>query len=236
MTVMVKESICKPECEVCAGSGYVSLGQVDTSHPDFGKVELCPKVDRWSLPSAVRYGLTKYEIEKMDWTGLKDLESLKPLISVILEFINEGKGWLYIWGAYGLGKSYMLKTAVAIVLRRNQEASYVRMSAIMDRLRDGFDNPDLADTRMDWWAEVPFLAIDEFDRLRVTEYAEEQRFLLMDQRYESAVRGDTATIIASNKAPEDLPGADNGYLVDRIMDGRFKVAEIYGESQRRLMK
>lgn len=236
MTTATQESICNPECEVCAGSGYVSLGQVDTTHPDFGKVELCPEVDRWSLPSAARYGLTKDEIEKMDWTGLENPEPLKSVINAVLAFINEGTGWFYIWGAYGLGKSYVLKTAVAIVLRRNQEASYVRMSAIMDRLRDGFDNPDVADTSMDWWAEVPFLAIDEFDRLRVTEYAEEQRFLLMDQRYESAVRNETATIIASNKPPEDLPGGDNGYLVDRIRDGRFQVWEVGGESQRRLME
>ena len=233
---MAQESICVPECEVCAGAGYVSLGEVDPSQPDFGKVELCPEVDRWSLPSASRYGLTKDEIENMDWTGLENPEPLKPLIKTILEFINEGKGWLYIWGAYGLGKSYMLKTAVAIMLRREQEASYVRMSSIMDRLRDGFDNPDVVDTSMDWWAEVPFLAIDEFDRLRVTEYAEEQRFLLMDQRYESAVRGETATIIASNKAPEYLPGEENGYLIDRIRDGRFQVLQIGGKSQRRLME
>lgn len=230
------EDLCVSECETCGGSGYITLDEPDIRNPQFGRLEFCPSVDKWSLPGATRYGLEKTEIESMEWDGLVDLESVEVLVRAIERLIERGHGWLYVWGPYGLGKTYALKTAVALLLRSGKEASYVRMAQIMDRLRAGFDNPEAVDSSMDWWTGVPFLAIDEFDRMRSTEYASEQQFVLMDQRYESAIREQTATIIASNHRPEDLSTPGSGYLVDRIRDRRFEVLEMTGDSMRRVVR
>lgn len=230
------EDLCVPECEICGGSGYIALDEPDIHKPQFGRLEFCPNVDKWGLPGAIRYGLEKSEIESMDWDGLMDPEAAEGLIKAVERLIERGHGWLYVWGPYGLGKTYALKTAVAILLRSGKEASYVRMAQIMDRLRSGFENPEVADSNMNWWTGVPFLAIDEFDRMRSTEYASEQQFVLMDQRYESAVREQTATIIASNHKPEDLETPGSGYLVDRIRDRRFEVLEMIGDSMRQVIR
>jgi DNA replication protein DnaC len=106
-----------------------------------------------------------------------------------------------------------------------QPASYTRMAEIIDHLRGSFDakNPSEESTaRLDMWSELPFLAIDEFDRVRSTEYATERRFVLMDRRYEQACRQRSITLMASNCTPDDL----EGYLADRIYDGRFKVVHL----------
>lgn len=86
-----------------------------------------------------------------------------------------------------------------------------------------------SEARLAWWSNLPLLAIDEFDRVNNTAWASERQFLLMDQRYEQAIRGKSITILASNTDPAKLAG----YLYDRISDRRFEIIRVHGESYRR---
>ena len=115
-------------------------------------------------------------------------------------------------------------------MRLGLGSAYVRMAEILDHLREAFaDGVRETDVeRLRWWSELDFLAIDEFDKVRATGYGDERRFVLMDKRYEQAVREKSITIIASNDRPEDLPG----YLFDRVRDGRFHVVKLSGPSMR----
>jgi DNA replication protein DnaC len=123
-----------------------------------------------------------------------------------------------------------LKIAVAESIRAGNDAAYVRMSEILNHLRATFHDSiqESESSRLSWWSSLPVLAIDEFDRVRSTDYGEERRFVLMDRRYEQAIRCEGVTLIASNSDPKRLPG----YLYDRVRDGRLSVIKIEGGSLR----
>lgn len=227
------QQLCKPDCEKCGGVGYLRY-DVPWTHPLFGKLDLCPNVDRWDLPYARRFGITKDEYKRMDWGSLIDVGDTKAAARAIQRVLHKKHGWVYIWGSNGLAKTLMLKIAVARWLREEHEGAYARMAEILDHLRAAYNDDGGApasEERLDWWATVPLLCIDEFDRLRQTEFADERRFLLMDKRYESALNRESVTILASEVAPSQLPG----YLADRVYDGRFEVIGMTGDSLRPAM-
>lgn len=227
--------LCEPECE-CRGIGYFALNK-PVGHPRYGKVEMCPNVDRTAFPGFERHGLTPDEFQNMDYSSIANRKFVEPAI-VAIESAIKGSGWVYVWGTFGVAKTFLLKAAIARQLRTGSHAAYVRMAQIMDNLRGGFnsDNGHESEERLGWWSNMHILAIDEIDRIRTTDYALERQFILMDRRYESAIRGDTVTILASNRPPEELAkNGDDGYLVDRIYDGRFEIVEIQGSGRRRAM-
>lgn len=220
------DGICQYECPECRGIGYVSIPTDKGS-----RVELCSKVDKWSLPGTEsRYGITKGEFKNLDWKDIIDINGAKEAAVRTFKVMTRGFGWVYLHGTYGIGKTHIMKVATAVALRNGYEACYVRMAEILDHLRDGFNTKTgISETeRLLWWSKLPILCIDEFDRIRESEYSDERRFVLMDRRYESAIREETITIIASNDPPEK----QSGYLKDRIVDGRFEVIKIDGQSLR----
>lgn len=224
--------LCGDNCPVCGGSGYIR-NEREVTDPHFGKLDFCPRLDRLSLPSTVRLGLTRDELRGLSWQNSITLDrETRPAMETLAGLIKGHAGWIYLWGDYGIAKTLLLKIAVAECNRGGVEAAYVRMSEIMDNIREGYGNDAKgsldADSRLDWWSCVPILAIDEFDRMRLTDYAEERQFLMMDRRYTSAIRRETSTILAANSPPSSLPG----YLQDRISDGRFTVLPIAGQSKR----
>lgn len=224
--------MCSADCPVCAGVGWVRL-DVDITHPQYGRLVMCPKVDRWRLPSASRIGITRREAEALNWSAVKAVRGVTGLhdaVEAVRTTLKRGYGWVYLYGAYGIGKTLILQIATAEALRAGKEASYTRMDLILRHLRDTFD-PKAGDSeseRLQWWSTVDALMIDELDKIKATEYANERRFSLLDDRYMAACREQSLTIIASNEPPASLPG----WLADRVMDGRFYAVEITGPSQR----
>ncbi len=151
--------MCRANCEYCAGMGYWSDG-VDTLH-------LCPNVDPWTLPSAARYGINKQEFETLDWDNVEQRANIGPAVDAICEVLRAGHGWVFVWGLWGIGKTLLLKTATAKAMRLGMGSAYIRMAEILDHLRvafaDGVKETDVE--RLRWWADLDFLAIDEFDKV-----------------------------------------------------------------------
>jgi hypothetical protein len=220
--VMQANCICSTTCPLCAGIGYIKN--------EAGKLEVCPNVDPFRMYTGKRYGVEDGERE-VTWAKIEPMNNTLEGAAAVRRALTRGYGWVYLWGPPGIGKTLILKIAVAEYLRAHKMAAYTRMAEILDDLRAAFDtrNPsEESQTRLDWWANLPLLAVDEFDRVRATEYSSERRFLLMDRRYEQALREKSITILTSNSDPKLL----EPYLYDRIMDGRFEVVHIQGDSFR----
>lgn len=219
---MERNTICSVDCPVCHGIGYVTGAS--------GKLDICPNVDPLRLYSGERYGVDGDEL-KYTWAQIKPFNNTMAAVKAVKIAMERGHGWVYLYGPPGLGKTLVLKIAVAQYLQARRGAAYCRMAEIIDDLRAAFDakNPsEESQRKLDWWAGLPLLAIDEFDRVRATEYAEERRFLLMDRRYEMALREKNITLMASNNDPSTM----DGYLWDRIRDGRFQIVYLTGHSVR----
>ncbi len=223
-------SPCVPGCVYCGGLGWVR-NDLPVGHPNFGKLVLCPNGNLLRLPLAEQYGLTEQETHKMRWELVLDRGEALLAVRAILATLRRGYGWVYLWGEFGQGKTLMLKIAVAEALRARQFAAYVRMSEMVESLRATFDARDPsaeAERRLEWWTDLPVLAVDEVDRVRQTAYAAEQQFLMLDRRYEQAIRQCSITVLAANTPPKQLPG----YLADRVLDRRFTIVQLTGDSAR----
>jgi len=221
-------NLCPDDCPICGGVGWVRLDR-PLGDPMFGKLVLCPNVDQIKAFEN-NIGITHEELN-LNWNRIAEINGMGKIIKQIKTVLNNGFGWVFIWGGYGLGKTILLKTITAETIRFGKQVSYTRMVDIIDNLRNSYTTENgsyEAETRLKYWVDVPVLCIDEFDRIRLTEYASERQFVLMDKRYDSVLRENSITIMASNTDPRLL----DGYLADRIFDGRFKVIHIEGHSAR----
>ncbi len=160
------------------------------------------------------------------------------------EMVDKPRGkWLYIWGRPGNAKTVALMAMVNEINEAgNGPAMYIKFSRLIDWMRDSFREKKALDgdphanlgyiQRFAKILEIKFLAIDEMDKARDTEFANEFRFDFLDERYRSALRGETATAFASNSDPAILPEA----IYDRIRDGRFAIVENKAPSSRPVMR
>jgi DNA replication protein DnaC len=223
-------ALCKTDCPTCHGLRFVR-SDAKMGETDFGKIFPCPQSDPFKRYNKL-LGLIGDE-QKLSWTSIAEDASVMKGVNAVRNAIERGYGWVFLWGSYGLAKTLILKVAVAEYVRATRNpASYLRMAEIIDHLRGAFDAQDPSSEsarRLDIWSDLPLLCIDEFDRIRNTEYAVERRFVLMDRRYEQACRQNSVTLMASNTDPDSM----EGYLTDRIHDGRFAIVHLTGKSVRR---
>jgi len=222
-------SICKPDCPVCGGVGWIR-NDVPVDHPDFGKLRPCPNADVTIMPRYKESGLTNDEFN-MSWSGVWDIGIAAKVAEILKKVLSTGYGFVFMYGGYGLGKTHMLKTSVSEYLRKKDKtAVYANASSIIEALRSVFDDNATSShiSSLRYWSEVDLLCIDEFDKVRDTPFAQEQRFMLLDTRYVMAVRQKGITFIASNEPPEFF----SPYIHDRLRDGRCSIVRMDGPSVR----
>jgi len=188
---------------------------------------------------------------KPDWNHMGILEtesvltwnSIKPGISdgakgveVVKPAYERGWGMVFLWGTWGQGKTLLGKIATATAYRDGKSCAYANMSAVLNDIRLAFDEKENKTTdllrRMDWWNSRQVLFIDELDKVNDTPWAQEQIFILLDQRYQLAVRESALTIVASNSSTDEL----DGYLKSRLHDRRVgQVVSLNGKDGRQVV-
>lgn len=95
----------------------------------------------------------------------------------------------------------------------------------MERLRNGYSDDGFSGL-YDRLASVSVLALDELDKVRLTEWAKEKLYQLCDARYRDRDR--KGTLFAMNIQPA-TDNADFGYLFSRMRDYYgCKVVEVAG--------
>lgn len=224
-----------PDCPICAGAGWF---RVDVPHfdPRFGKLQRCPHVSVWRAQGAGNFGMDPAEVESLNWDNILPMFDGRALgaAQIVREVIAQGHGWVYLYGDHGQAKTLILKIAIAEALRANQPAAYANMADVIGHIQKAFDANDPnheSEARLEWWANLPLLALDEFNRFNKTQWASTAQFRLIDSRNVQAIRGQSITLIASNQAPAEL----DSYYQSRINDGRFITIPLYGQDARPLM-
>lgn len=222
---------CRENCEICGGAGWVRA-DLPRDHPDFGHLLPCPNIPAVNRHKFTgRYGLTIEEQNELSWGSIMPISQAEQITEKFKAILQRGYGLVYLHGLYGLGKTLLLKVAVAETIRAGGVAAYANFPDILDDIRAAYDKNDPRDSaleRMQRWQTVPLLAIDEFSRANASGWVQEKTFQLLDRRHVDALRWQTVTLIASNEPPATLPQ----YLADRLADGRHMILEISGKSVR----
>lgn len=124
--------------------------------------------------------------------------------------------WALFSGGYGSGKTHLLVALVNDQRLAGIWARYTSTVAILNELKESFDSDvaGITGAILRKYAELPFLAVDELDRINLTEWAGEQIFYIFNERYKHGL----PTIFSSNLGPSALSekGEELAALVSRI--------------------
>lgn len=214
-------------CPTCSGVGHFQQ-DLPIADPNFGRLAPCPdcnvpkqiaqiqsRLEQASGLLDYERGLTLRDFYVRGDSSLQVLEALRQMLA-------EPYGMLTLWGRPGNGKTLALHILTNEFLARGQTAMYMRLADLFDYLREGYDDAakENAERRYQQVMQCKFLALDEVDKPRLTPWAEEMLFKLMDDRYRWGRATGTEqrhTALALNKEP--LTALPN-YVYSRLSWGQ----------------
>lgn len=203
-------------CNDCNDFGWYRL-DVEFGHPQFGKTLRCgckaredaERLNRVSGLTVSERGIT---FDDIDTDGLI---STARMVNACKIFARNPRGIVTIHGGSGNGKTMVLQAAVNAMLDQNVEAVYVTAFDLISFIRSAFSQDrhtkvlDISDQnayqRLQKFERVKVLALDEFDKVKVTDWVLEQLTDLIDRRYRMAEDNAGGTLIAMNDHPSLLP-------------------------------
>lgn len=215
----------------CDGSGWYRE-DVPFADPRFGKLQRCVckrAEDAQKLQKIC--GLTDservYRLSQISLSG-----DTKRMVEAAQQFIERPSGILTIWGTTGNAKTVVLMSIVNECIERGVGAVYLTGFDLVGYIRDAFKEDESALGRIRRFENVPVLCLDELDKIKWTEWVEEQITELIDRRYRMGLDGYYGTVIAMNKNPKTLPE----WIYSRLEDGRNAIIHNADSDLRSLMR
>jgi len=168
----------------------------------------------------------------------KTFENYRPLTPSqrrALEVATKG-GSFYLYGDWGVGKTHLLAASVNEALKRGQEASLVSVPWLLQAIRDDVVSGNNGDgSKYDLFrlaCEIPYLALDDLGKEKVTDFVKEKIFMVFDVREINGLR----TSVSSNLDPNVLYNDDivDPAVLSRIrgMCGPESIIEVQGRDYR----
>jgi len=198
-------------CSVCKDFGFFRR-DIEVGHPDFGKLIRCAcKGPEDAKRLQHLSGLTDSErMIRLDAIETDGRPGTRRMVEVCKNFTTNPYGIITLWGGSGNAKTMALQAVVNEFVSQNREAVYITAFDLISYIRSSFNRErevvdDNAYSRLLMFERVKMLAIDEFDKVRVTDWVQEQLTDLIDRRYRVALDGKSGTIVAMNDDPRGLP-------------------------------
>lgn len=214
-----------PTCGFPPGEAGFLRTEYPAGHARFGALVRCPDCHDGRLAERLRAAcqLTGWLVDA-SFKGYRLSPGNRAAYEAAQKFAKAPRGWLTLWGGYGLGKTHLLAATVNHCTAGRIAAVYYTLPDLLDRLRDSYGNDGFS-TLFDRLVAVPVLALDELDKVRLTDWAREKLYQLVDARYRDLDR--RGTLLALNRQP-DVNDPDLAYLYSRAMDYRSRVVEVAG--------
>lgn len=198
-------------CEICGGFGFYRL-DVPFTDSRFGKLFRCPCKAREDAERLQKLsGLTEAErAVRLSGIITEGRPQTRAMLAACAEFLDHPYGTLVIHGTSGNAKTLALQGCVNALLDVCVEAVYVTAFDLISYIREAFNEKQeiksgSAYDRIVRFGTVRFLAIDEFDKIKMSEWVVEQVTDLIDRRYRLGGDEQVGTMIAMNEDPRNLP-------------------------------
>lgn len=203
---------------------YLRL-DVPVSDPRFGRLVPCEacgvvarrRLARFDAFSSLRGRALEQKFSNFDLTG--EAAAAVEAFNAAVRFAKDPSGWLVIYGPVGNGKSH-LAAAIANYLRHERSIAvlFLTVPSLLESLRTAIrtsNGHDEYGPLLISALDAPVLILDDFGAQRVTDWAEEVLFLILDHRY----RLETPTVVITNPPLKEAPAR----LRSRLMDRRLSV-------------
>jgi DNA replication protein DnaC len=199
------------ECAICGGLGWIGT-EAPVGHPQFGKLLPCPH----------RQAETTNAVSQKLWDALGPLRaltlenfspeghavtveqqtSLRNAFEGVRRFIGEPRGWLFIQGGYGCGKTHLAAAIANALLSAGTPVVFVNVPDLLDYLRGAYSPhaEETYDQRFNEVRDAPVLILDDLGTQNTTPWAEEKLYQILNARYINK----RPTVITSNLDLDDL--------------------------------
>lgn len=158
--------------------------------------------------------------EQMRWryVGLSEIHRrmLKEPTPKDVNLLDRIVGGSFLYGPPGTGKTFNAVHALSRAMKERMSASgriTITAELILDLRRGARDGRDAA--ILDDLSSVDFLIIDDLGTERITDYAAESLYLLVDRWHRNCKSG---LIVTSNLNPSDLASKIGDKIVSRLME------------------
>ena len=225
------------ECPMCGWPrgqrGFLTVF-VPVGHPLFGVLIKCPACWEGFLPEYLEK-LSGLSSRMLSWSlgGMIQDAGRRPAQRAARRFVRDPRGWMTVWGEFGVGKTYVLASVVNELRQQEKAAMYVVAPDLLDAWRQAYDpvNPVGFDALFAKVRDVPVLALDELSQVKMTAWGLEKLFQLLDYRYrESAWLGTVISLAfepTSDAAPADWPPQADAIL-SRMREWPDRIIEVSG--------
>jgi DNA replication protein DnaC len=124
------------ECPICGGLGWISA-DVPVDHPQFGKLLPCPHRQAetvsavsqklWDALGPLRHMTLENFLPEGHAATIEQRTSLRNAFEGVRRFIDEPRGWLFLQGGYGCGKTHLAAAIANALLSAGTPVVFVNM-------------------------------------------------------------------------------------------------------------
>ena len=191
-------------------SAHVTVIATDYNHypiPHAGHLDTGYIVHSGSVPADMASSMTFDSITPASRAMLDTTQQVRS-------WASQPKGWLYLSGGPGTGKTHLTVAAITARQRTGDSIHFQTAADLIDNLRTATaQSHQMYQHALDTLIDSDCLAIDDLGTARDTAFAQEQFFKILNARYETR----RPTIINSNHSPERLT-QDNPRIASRLRD------------------
>ncbi len=212
-----------PNCPFCHGLGFVKL-DVPFSDPRFGKLQICTcraldadlsgrneLLSKSNLGALQAYVFDTFHPRGRVGMGEMQASSLEQAFNSAYNFAQTLKGWIFLSGRYGCGKTHLAAAIANEALKNGTPTLFLTVPDLLDWLRASYSSStDSFEDRFDEIRNYPLLVLDDFGTQNATPWAQEKLFQIINHRYINQL----STVVTSNL---DLNGFE-GRIRSRLMD------------------
>jgi len=167
----------------------------------------------------------------------KTFSNYRPLNSSQKKALDvaRNRGSFFLSGPWGVGKTHLLAASVTEALGRGQQAALISVPWLLEEIRSNAFRKNSAGDGVDLFklaCRIPYLALDDLGKERITDFAAEKMFMLFDTRETYQLR----TSVTSNFGLKELFDAElvDGAVISRICGICGKaIVRIEGKDYRR---
>lgn len=226
-----------PNCPICKGIGFTRQ-DLPIDHPDFGRLQTCScrqqaisqsthdHLFRLSNLKAFQ-NMTFDTFNPQGRMGLGDdqIKSLKYTYNQALHFANDLRGWLFLMGGYGVGKTHLAAAIANHAVGLGVPTLFLTVPDLLDWLRFNFNNSEVSyQERFEEIRSIHLLVLDDLGTQNTTPWAQEKLYQILNYRYSNQL----PVVLTTNLNLEQIEERIRSRLQDPDLVTKVKInAEDY---------